>query len=96
MRYFTINGAAYVLKPDKIGSLEVGKWADLAVLDKDFMATDAAQMKDMQPQMTMLGGKVIFATPTFADENDLRKPGVNVTTLADLKARRKRLGISRR
>jgi predicted amidohydrolase YtcJ len=96
LRYFTINGAKYVLRGDKIGSLETGKLADLAVLDKDFMATDPADMKNMQPQMTMLGGKVVFATPTFADENDLRKPGVNVATLAELKARRKRLGVSRR
>ena len=96
LRYFTRNGADYVLKGDKIGSLEVGKWADLAVLDKDFMATPPEQMKDMLPQMTMLGGEVIFATPEFADENDLRKPGVNVTTLKDLKARRKSLGLSRR
>ena len=60
------------------------------------MATAPEQMKDMLPQMTMLGGEVIFATPEFADENDLRKPGVNVTTLKDLKARRKSRGLSRR
>jgi predicted amidohydrolase YtcJ len=96
LRYFTQNGADYVLRGNKIGSLETGKWADLAVLDKDFMSTPPEQMKDMLPQMTMLGGEVIFATPEFADENDLRKPGVNVTTLKDLKARRKSLGLSRR
>lgn len=96
LRYFTQAGAEYVLRGDKIGTLEVGKWADLAVLDKDFMVTSPEQMKDMEPQMTMLGGEVVFATPTFADENDLRKPGVNVTTLKDLKARRKVLGLSRR
>ena len=34
LRYFTQNGADYVLRGDKIGSLEAGKWADMAVLDK--------------------------------------------------------------
>ena len=96
LRYFTRAGADYVLRGDKIGSLESGKWADLVVLDKDFMATPPEQMKDILPQMTMLGGEVIFATPDFADENGLRQPGVNVTTLKDLKARRKSLGLSRR
>jgi len=96
LRYFTRNGADYVLRGNKIGSLETGKLADLVVLDKDFMATPVDQMHDIHPQMTMLGGKVIFATPQFADENGLRQPGVNVTTLQELKARRKRLGISRR
>jgi len=28
-------GADYVLNPDVLGSIEVGKWADLVVLDRD-------------------------------------------------------------
>jgi len=96
LRYFTQAGGEYVLRGNKIGTLETGKWADLVVLDKDFMTTPPEEMKNMEPQMTMLGGQVVFATPAFADENDLRQPGVDVTTLKDLKARRKLLGISRR
>ena len=33
LRVATINGAAYVLKKDRLGSIEVGKLADLVVLD---------------------------------------------------------------
>jgi predicted amidohydrolase YtcJ len=96
LRFFTRMGADYVLKGDKMGSLEVGKWADLAVLDRDFMATPPEQMGSVQPQMTMVGGKVVFAHPQFAQENNLNTSGVVVSTLAELKARRKPLGYSRR
>ncbi|MBI4478413.1 MAG: amidohydrolase family protein [Acidobacteria bacterium] len=96
LRFFTRNGADYVLRPDKIGSLEVGKWADLAVLDRDFMATPPEQMSEVQPQMTMVGGKIVFAHPQFSQENGISGPGVVISTLADLKKRRNPLGISRR
>jgi predicted amidohydrolase YtcJ len=93
---FLRNGADYVLRPEKIGSLEPGKLADLVVLDRDFLATPAEQMRQVRPQMTMVGGKVVFATPEFAQENSVGGPGVVVATLADLKKRRNPLGISRR
>ena len=96
LRFFTRMGADYVLKGDKMGSLEPGKWADLAVLDRDFMATPPEQMSAVQPQMTMVGGKIVFAHPQFAQENSLSTAGVVVSTLKDLKARRKPLGFSRR
>jgi len=96
LRFFTRMGADYVLKGDKMGSLEPGKWADLAVLDRDFMATPPEQMSAVQPQMTMVGGKIVFAHPQFAQENSLNTAGVVVSTLKDLKARRKPLGFSRR
>jgi len=96
LRFFTRNGADYVLRGDKLGSLETGKFADLVVLDKDFMNTPVEEMKTIKPQMTMLGGKIIFATPTFADENNVRSKARLVSTLEELKTRRKRLGISRR
>ena len=37
LRVATQNGANYVLKGDQLGSIEVGKFADLVVLDRDYM-----------------------------------------------------------
>ena len=58
-------GAAYSLKLDhEIGSLEVGKRADFAILDRDPLAGAAAEMasalKDAQIIGTMLGGKIFL------------------------------------
>lgn len=96
LRFFTRNGADYVLRPDQLGSIETGKMADLVVLDKDFMNTAVDQMRTIKPQMTMMGGQIMFATPAFADEYNVRSKARLVSTLEELKARRKRLGISRR
>ncbi|HWP84835.1 MAG TPA: amidohydrolase family protein [Terriglobia bacterium] len=93
---FLKNGADYVLRPEKLGSLEPGKLADLVVLDRDFLATPPEQMRHVQPQMTMVGGRIVFAHTQFAQENGISGPGVVISTLADLKKRRNPLGISRR
>ena len=47
---------------DKTGSLEVGKYADLVVLEKDLHAMDPHEIMDTKVLLTMLGGK-----PTYVD-----------------------------
>ena len=97
LRLFTQNGANYLLRGDKLGSLEVGKFADLVVLDKDYMAIPEDQLHTIEPQMTMVAGKVVWAHPSFVSEYNLaREPGMVVGSLKDLEARRKPSGISRR
>ncbi len=52
-------GAAYTLHmDDKVGSLEVGKYADMVVLDKDLYDIDSDDLPDLVVQATVLGGKV--------------------------------------
>jgi predicted amidohydrolase YtcJ len=52
---------AYLFFQEKnLGSLEVGKLADLVVLDRDYMTVPAAEIKRIQPTMTMVGGRVVF------------------------------------
>ncbi len=56
-------GAAYTLKLDhQIGSIEVGKQADFAVLEDDPLEVAAESLKDVKIWGTVLGGKV-FACP---------------------------------
>ena len=45
---------------NKIGSIEVGKYADLAVWDRDFYSVPTAQIKDAKCLMTIFDGKVVF------------------------------------
>jgi predicted amidohydrolase YtcJ len=52
---------AYLFSQEKaLGSLEVGKQADLVVLDRDYMTVPAADIKRITPTMTMVGGRVVF------------------------------------
>jgi predicted amidohydrolase YtcJ len=80
--------ADYVLKGDKLGSIEPGKWADLVVLDQDYMTIPVEQFHAVQPQLTVFDGKIVFAHPQFAQENNLSPKGAVVATYKDLAARR--------
>jgi predicted amidohydrolase YtcJ len=55
---YTINGAKMLHMEDKIGSLEVGKLADLIVVNQNIMEIEPGQIHQTQVLMTMMGGKV--------------------------------------
>ena len=46
---------------DEIGSLEVGKKADLVVLDKSLFDVDAYEIHNTQVTMTVMDGVVVYA-----------------------------------
>jgi predicted amidohydrolase YtcJ len=52
---------AYLFFQEKtLGSLEVGKQADLVVLDRDYMTVPTAEIRRIKPTMTMVGGRVVY------------------------------------
>ncbi len=55
-------GAAYTLKLDEeLGSIDVGKRADFAILDDDPLAVAPVKLKDVGVWGTMMGGKIFEA-----------------------------------
>jgi predicted amidohydrolase YtcJ len=55
-------GAAYTLKMDDVvGSIEVGKFADFAVLEEDPSECAPERLKDVRVWGTVLGGRVFRA-----------------------------------
>jgi len=50
----------YVLRENVLGSLETGKWADMVVLDKDYLAVSDDEIATINSVMTIVGGKVIY------------------------------------
>jgi predicted amidohydrolase YtcJ len=57
LRAVTI-GAAYLLKLDgEVGSIEAGKFADLAVLDRDPLAVEPQELPGIEVLGTVLGGR---------------------------------------
>ncbi len=63
LKSFTI-WAAYGQFEEKLkGSLEVGKLADFAVIDRDVMTCPASDIKDANALMTVVGGKVVYTRP---------------------------------
>jgi hypothetical protein len=88
LRMATSYAADYVLRPDQLGSLETGKLADVVVLDKDYLAIPAEELHTMEPQLTIMNGRIVFVHTNFANENNLKPNGAIISTYKDLKARR--------
>ena len=60
-------GAAYVLgQEDKIGSVEVGKLADLVVLEQNLFDIPKENIADTKVLLTMFNGNIVFESPNFS------------------------------
>lgn len=60
LRMATIWGAQYVLREDRLGSLEVGKWADIVLLNGDFEAVADEELGSLSSVLTIVNGRVIY------------------------------------
>lgn len=60
IRFYTRNNAYLTFLEDKVGSLEVGKLADLIVLDRDLLTCPVDDIKETQVLATYLGGQRVF------------------------------------
>jgi predicted amidohydrolase YtcJ len=60
LKSYTIWAAHQMFLEKQIGSLEVGKDADIAVWDKNMYTVPSAELKNLSCEMTLLAGKVVF------------------------------------
>jgi predicted amidohydrolase YtcJ len=65
LRSYTLWAAHSVFLDDRVGSIEVGKEADLAVWDRDLYTVPTAALKDMKAELTLVKGKVVYRGPAF-------------------------------
>jgi predicted amidohydrolase YtcJ len=54
---YTINVAQQLQREDELGSIEVGKFADLIVLDHDIASIDPSALGDTEPVGIMIAGE---------------------------------------
>ncbi|NNC77612.1 MAG: amidohydrolase family protein, partial [Woeseiaceae bacterium] len=57
--------ARFIGADDSLGSIEVGKLADLVVFDGDIMGVPIEKLADLRPVLTMVGGKVAYESPAL-------------------------------
>jgi len=66
LEMYTRNSAFMANDDDKRGTLEVGKFADLAVLSSDYLTAPVGEIGKIKSLLTMVGGKVVYAAAPFA------------------------------
>ena len=68
----TRANAWLLFKEDELGTLEPGKFADLVVLDRDYLTVPEDEIFDIEPVLTMVGGRIAYnaigALDAAADE----------------------------
>lgn len=67
LRAATLNAAYQLRMEDLVGSIEVGKLADLIVLDKNFLTAADDDLGRNRILLTMVGGRIVMATAPFTD-----------------------------
>lgn len=59
---YTINNAYASFEESLKGSIEKGKLADMAVLTDDFLTCEVDQIKNIQSDLTLVGGKIVYSS----------------------------------
>ncbi len=59
LRLYTINNAFLTFEEKNRGSLEAGKLADFAIVDRDFLTCPLDQVKDIRVERTFLAGRQV-------------------------------------
>ncbi len=66
IRGYTVNAAAAAWRSQSTGSLSVGKFADLIVVDRDIFSCDVYEIGDCNVLLTLLGGREVYRDSEFA------------------------------
>ncbi len=56
----TRANAYFAFREADLGSIQNGKYADMLVLDRDYLTVPADTIKDLKPLMTIVGGKIVY------------------------------------
>jgi len=55
----TRANAHFLFQDGNVGSLAAGRYADLLVLDRDYLSVPVQEIKEIKPLLTMVGGKAV-------------------------------------
>ena len=69
LQSYTLNNAYAAFQEDMLGSIEVGKWADITVFSDDIMTVPGEQILDATIEYTIVGGKVAYQAESGHSES---------------------------
>ncbi len=73
IRIYTLTGAELLFMEKTTGSLEVGKVADIVVIEKDIRKVPVKEIHKTRPLMTMFAGRMVYRHAEFAEAAKLAK-----------------------
>lgn len=56
----TRSNAYFAFREADLGSIQKGKYADMLVLDRDYLSVPADSIKDLKPLITIVAGKIVY------------------------------------
>jgi predicted amidohydrolase YtcJ len=56
----TRSNAYAFFRENDLGSIQAGHLADMVVLDRDYLTVPADEIKDIEPVMTIVGGRIVY------------------------------------
>jgi Amidohydrolase family len=65
LKLHTYRSAEFHFAEEQIGSLEVGKYADFAIIDKDFLSGPDTEIRDNKVLMTVLAGQTRYKDAAY-------------------------------
>lgn len=66
LELYTKGSAWFSQEQQKKGDIRVGMFADLAVLDKDYFTIDDEDIKNIEAEMTIVNGDIVYAKGDFS------------------------------
>ena len=60
LKAWTIGGQKNIGMEEKLGTLETGKLADIAVFDRNLLQTDAREAKEAEVVLTIMDGSIVY------------------------------------
>ena len=61
LELYTINGAYSSFEEEIKGSIESGKLADMAILDRDILDIEKEMIKEVTVETTIVGGEIVYS-----------------------------------
>jgi predicted amidohydrolase YtcJ len=62
LRTYTTWAARHIFMEDRLGSIEVGKYADMVVWNKDPYTIPEHELRELKAIMTMVNGRIVYKT----------------------------------
>ena len=74
LEMYTMAGAELSGESDVKGSIQVGKYADLAILSADYFSIDDAEIPFIEADLTVVGGRIVYASDVYEGQAEPLDP----------------------